>query len=396
MALLKEQYSCHGGKIKMEVKQNRSVRAPAPRPQVMVQDNTRVATPSVKVDSSNLSRPAEKPNPFSSFTSETSSVKVDSWKKGKNDSLEGILKNQGYSLSEIYSKDTNGKSLVDKVAAANKLKNPNVIRPGQELVVPSKEDSESLSSKDLGNGHSQTASVKADDVSIEAKMDKAKDGTTTATTTAKADDASLSSQTTVSEKGRVDTSISKEGDAVKAQSVAISGDSTAVSQVDTKTKPGSTSVAVSDLDSNKNLSVTADSENVEVTNKARTKGDNVTTNVDISESSSDGWFENTGRSVYNWFGGETKKPDSVSLTGASEVKATKNDEGQATVTAKVDGKNKTLLETAGDSDDSWLERAGESVDNFWGSAGDFFSGDKETTSKSQVTRMTRRGRRAVK
>ncbi|CAN0434983.1 unnamed protein product, partial [Phaeothamnion confervicola] len=69
-------------------------------------------------------------------------VKVDAWKhgshKGKNDTLEGILKNQGYSLREIYSKGQDGKSLLQRVSSENGLKNPNHIRANQTLEILAK------------------------------------------------------------------------------------------------------------------------------------------------------------------------------------------------------------------------------------------------------------------
>ena len=318
----------------------------AARPQVRAQTLPQqpangAATPRVQVDSSKLSVQAEKPNPFSSFAPSSTSVKVDGWKKGKNDSLEGILKNQGYTLKEIYSKDENGKTLVDKVASANNLKNPNVIHPGQDLSVPSKEKAESVSSMDLGKGHSQTAEVDTGEVSIDTKMAKDKQGNTTATTNANAGDASISSKTEIPDGGRADTAVFQEGESVKAQTVAMNKDGSSISQVDTETKPGASKVTVSDIDSNKGMDVKADSNNVEARN-----GD-ITTNVDISEASSDGWFENRARGISDFFTGTKPDDTSVDLKGATSVSASKNDEGQATVTARVDGKDKTLLETAG-------------------------------------------------
>lgn len=342
-----------------------------------------VGTPQSQVDSSSLSAKTEQTNPYSSFAPSSTKVSVDKWKNGKNDSLEGILKNQGYTLKEIYSKDANGKTLIDKVAATNNLRNPNVIQPGQELNVPSKEKSESVSSMDLKNGQSQTAKVDTGEVSIDTKMAKDKQGNISATTSANAGDASISSKTEVPTGGRADTAVFQDGDSVKAQTVAMNKDGSSKSQIDTETKPGASSVTVTDIDSKKGMGVKADSNNVEVKN-----GD-VKTNVDISEASSDGFFENAGRGISDWFTGKKADDTVVNAQGATSVTATKNDEGQATVTATVDGKKKTLLETAGDTDDSWLERAGEGVDNFFGAIGGWFSGG-ESTEKSAVQGTGRR------
>lgn len=81
-------------------------------------------------------------------------VKVDAWKrgshKGKNDTLEGILKNQGYTLREIYSKGQDGKSLLQRVSSENGLKNPNHIRANQTLEILAKPKSEERSGRTEG------------------------------------------------------------------------------------------------------------------------------------------------------------------------------------------------------------------------------------------------------
>ena len=79
-------------------------------------------------------------NPYEGFSKEATRVQVDRWRKGPNDSIERILRNQGYSHQEIYRKDGNGKTLIQRVAQANNLRDPNLIRPGQGLVVPQKEE----------------------------------------------------------------------------------------------------------------------------------------------------------------------------------------------------------------------------------------------------------------
>jgi hypothetical protein len=78
-------------------------------------------------------------NPYEGFASETARVSVDRWKKGPNDSIEHILRNQGYSAQDIYRRDASGKTLIQRVADANGLKDPNLIRPGKKgLLVPVK------------------------------------------------------------------------------------------------------------------------------------------------------------------------------------------------------------------------------------------------------------------
>ncbi|MGE0495458.1 MAG: LysM peptidoglycan-binding domain-containing protein [Vulcanimicrobiota bacterium] len=66
-------------------------------------------------------------------------VTVDPWGKGPNSSLEGILKGQGYSPAEIYARDDQGKTMIDRVAAANGLTRPDRIRAGQQIEVPGRQ-----------------------------------------------------------------------------------------------------------------------------------------------------------------------------------------------------------------------------------------------------------------
>ena len=93
-------------------------------------------------DQLNLSQASQNRNPYQGVAPSFSTVKVDSWGQGNNDSVVQILLNQGYSQQEIYGKSGNGKSLLDEVTRVNGLRNANLIRAGQDLMVPSKEASE--------------------------------------------------------------------------------------------------------------------------------------------------------------------------------------------------------------------------------------------------------------
>jgi LysM repeat protein len=78
------------------------------------------------------------PNPFEGTAPDYIKVKVGKWGSGNNDSLLGILNSQKYSNRELYKKNGDGVSLLDQVSQANNLKNPNLIREGQELLIPVK------------------------------------------------------------------------------------------------------------------------------------------------------------------------------------------------------------------------------------------------------------------
>ena len=83
-------------------------------------------------------KPAAEVNthPYEGSALRTVSVKVDGWKKGPNDCLVSILRGQGYSETEIYARDAEGQSLIDRVARVNGLKDPNLVVPGRKLLIP--------------------------------------------------------------------------------------------------------------------------------------------------------------------------------------------------------------------------------------------------------------------
>ena len=97
-------------------------------------------------DQLNLSQTSQNRNPYQGVAPNFSTVKVDRWGQGSNDSVVQILLNQGYTQQEIYGKSGNGKSLLDEVTRVNGLRNANLIRAGQNLMVPSKEASEAAES----------------------------------------------------------------------------------------------------------------------------------------------------------------------------------------------------------------------------------------------------------
>ncbi|MCE7872434.1 hypothetical protein DYH09_18930 [bacterium CPR1] len=349
---------------------------PAPRPTPTAAPSPAPAagapTTGATADKATISSPAAPQNPYASIGAPGSAeVKVDGWKKGKNDCLEHILTNQGYSLEEIYKKDSEGKTLLDRVAAQNDMKDPNMVRTGQKLTVPSKlkengGNAEAVSTKDLKAGETATASVGDDRAGIDLTAKKAENGTQTVNAETRNDnrDAGVSTESTVGEKGRIDAVASSEGDTSRAQVVAKNSDGSAMTRTDVTAKPDNSEVSVTDIDRKANLGVTVTDDQVQVNNPGAKKGDDVGTTVDISEKSSDGFFENAGRGIYEFFGGsKPEEKPATEVANARQVQVTKNGEGQATVTTTgADGK-KTTRTTAGDTDDSWVERAGEGIDD---------------------------------
>ena len=62
-------------------------------------------------------------------------------KVASGDSLSKMLLNRGFSMKELTARDEKGKSMLDKVAAQNGLRNPNLIYEGQSLSLPNKSGS---------------------------------------------------------------------------------------------------------------------------------------------------------------------------------------------------------------------------------------------------------------
>lgn len=88
-------------------------------------------------------------NPYSDLADYSVSMKPEAWTSdrapaegqvARNDHLEGMLRNQGFELGDIYAKGADGQTMIDRVAAENNLRDPNLISPDQELVLPSRHE----------------------------------------------------------------------------------------------------------------------------------------------------------------------------------------------------------------------------------------------------------------
>lgn len=334
------------------------------------QTETKATTPADKVELSKEAKTEEK-KPYSGISTETSDVKADPWKKGKNDSLEGILRNQGYSLKEIYSKDKNGKTLIDAVQAENKLKNPNLIHPGQDLKVPRVPNSSSQSSMDLKPGEKQSQEVSNDDKGITntSTMTKNADGTVTSTTSVNNSnnrDANTSTTVNTPNGGRVDQSDRVTQDGTQSNTTAQDNKG-GVTTVQTNATSEGSNTEITNTDKKKDMQVSTDG------NQVTTKNGEVTTSTDISEKSKDGFFERTGKGIAEVFGYKDElTPCTTGSGNAEKVNVKDNGNGSSTVTETVNGKEKELVTTAGDNDDTLIERAGEKVDNFFSAVGSYF------------------------
>lgn len=157
------------------------------------------------------------------------------------------------------------------MAEANDLKNPNVIHPGQNLQVPSRENSKSLSTKDLEAGEEQSSQVRNDEagVTTDSKISRDEQGNNrldVGVDNKENPNAGLSTTTTAPPDGRIDTNSRVTEEGTETNTVAMNGNGSAVTGEQIVADEDSTTVEIRDLDKNKNLGVTADADSVAVTN----------------------------------------------------------------------------------------------------------------------------------
>lgn len=114
----------------------------APRPQSTPTPSAPVDTVSITGDSPEASQMGAHLSALTStFGDSGRSVEVERYRSrgGRGAStLEGILRGQGHTREQIYA-GAPGERLIDRVARANNMSDPNKIRAGQRLMVPASE-----------------------------------------------------------------------------------------------------------------------------------------------------------------------------------------------------------------------------------------------------------------
>jgi hypothetical protein len=196
------------------------------------------------VEAAEASAPQE--NPYEGFADHTVTMSPEAWSKdrtpaegdvARNDHLEGMMRNQGYSVEDIYARDAGGQSLLDRVAQANGLRDPNLITPEQSLVLPTRnappqQESNASAAAAISGESEDTLSAQAQ---AEVKADDVEDAALSADAVARAENTG-SGDAVADASARVDV-----GEAVdstltaRAQAEALaaegSGEATAVAEV---------------------------------------------------------------------------------------------------------------------------------------------------------------------
>lgn len=271
-----------------------------------------------------------------------SKVKTDTWKKGPNDTIEGMLKEKGFSLKDIYTKGEGGKNMVDRVMGANNIKDARKIKDGQELTIPD------LGKKGAGTSTAglqpgqETPAKTVGDHTIQSK--KLEDGT---------------NQSSVSTSNGTDVKVQSPGNSTNAtrqredgstttQTLAKDAKGQVTTQVDTRTQGNTDEIKTKALKGGLEGQATQDGVTL--------KNGDVKVTQDLDERKRDGMFENAGRSVAEFFGYKGQQAPPVDVKG-KEVTTTAvgND-----ITVSADGKQ--VAKYNQDADDSLIERGGAAID----------------------------------
>lgn len=289
-------------------------------------------------------------------------VKADGWKKGKNDCLDHMLHQQGYTDKEIYTKDKSGKTLGQRIAAENHLKDPNLIRTGQTLYIPSKNKPEKpqVSTEGLKPGESKETHAANEDRSIsqtasntgdEKKMDTKTDNGRASTT----------QTTTVGEGGKITGSTSVKGETVTAKENATNaaGDAKTSTVTTADSKGTHTTITETDGGGKTDVTVTRDGlttvnpgvKNSEDSVKTESKGQK----KGLFETLGD-WGDRFGRWVV---GGPDRASDDLHIDNAKKVEEQRNQDGSRTVSVTdAEGKVQTWNREA----DGGAQKAGRWFD----------------------------------
>lgn len=306
-------------------------------------------------DKVDVSKPDEIANPYS-FSPYAEQVTAEQWTKDrkpgegqvkKDDHLIGMLENRGFSAQEIYAKDADGKTMLDRVAAANNLDNPNLIQAGQSYIIPSRnepaetnaeasahaqglENAYASASADqkLGNLENQKASASSKaDATAEQGNATAEAKTTQTVGDMKNSVAKASAEanaTSVNGDAKADASSTQKAGAIEDSRVANSAEANAASVTgDASAKAKADQTVASATDST-------------VTNSAAAKAETVTGTADAKAEANTAVGAIDNSTIQNSASAErTEGVNGQAVTAGTEVKAEKADAAVVSDTAAV-------------------------------------------------------------
>ncbi len=228
---------------------NRATRGASPTPSAATETNRADGYSPTRDDSASAGTP--KKTTEGGSDDQNAKVKVDGWKKGRNDCLERVLQNQGYSLKEIYTKGADGKTLLQSIAAKNGLTDPNKLADGRELNIPRKANT--VSAEGLKDGQKITREAEDASGSLAVTAQKNPDGSKSVGTDANTV-APVSSGLTVQAGGAVHGTVARTEKGLESNVHGENARGDAKTDIKTVAGPQGTATRITDSDQKKNLS----------------------------------------------------------------------------------------------------------------------------------------------
>lgn len=274
-------------------------------------------TPKKAPDASKLSADAKK--------EATAAVKTEPYKKGnvegRNSTLEGMLRNQGYDLKEIYAKGPDGKTLLQRTQADNGIKDATRMRDGQEFHIPRKPGATTTDNARPGQPSAATVTNGANSITNTATVNEnGKQMETRAN--------EVTSTTEVPPDGKVVCALKPTADGnVTSGCVARNNDNSAVTNQQTTATNEGVGTQIRDADKNPNLRVNLAPDQTTVVNQGSQPGGDVKTTLTAppptsaqqTAASLDGWL---GRTTGGWLGRVDAAPLSVdNASGLDQFRA---------------------------------------------------------------------------
>lgn len=310
-------------------------------------------TPSEEMRSGDSKAPEKKTETGSDDKS--AKVKTDKWQKGRNDCLERALRNQGYSLKDIYAKGKDGKTMLQRVAQQNGLSDPNKIADGKELTIPRKENT--VTAEGLKDGQKITREAQDAQGTMAVSAQRNPDGTKSIDTETRTA-SPVSSGLTVPPGGAAHGDVKKTPQGLESSVHGENAGGDARTDIKTLATPEGTRTTITDSDKNKNLDGVIDQDGVYARNPGKKEGDDVESGVQHGPQSR---LESVGSWLdqkINPWGPKVDPP--AEFQGADKVDHVKKPDGSINVTASGPDGQKTEWSRGADG---WFQRNLRSLNN---------------------------------
>ncbi len=328
--------------------------APAEAPSASPTDTTEVSSEATETSPDDWAKTDERAQSLKeAYGDEYSAEKMtlDTWGEGPNDTVEAMLRNQGFSLQDIHNKDEDGKTMVDRVAQANGIQDLRRIADGKEIVVPSMGDQGAgVNTKGLENGEVGTSETVGD---VTLTPEKTEDGRGQVT----AEDPQINT-TATSANGTAVGSARTDGETTRTQLEARDAQGRPALQANGEITPEQSSVTVTPQNGGQ-----LTGEVGPTSSSVENRGATISTE---HGDGNDGFFERNGRAVDDFFGslnpfGSSPAEEKAVPVQGQDLSIT--DSRENGVVAESGGQE--IARFRGDSDDGFTEWLGHQADDAW-------------------------------